>query len=101
MMTTEMIGVAALVLLVYRAIEVLARANMKQRLMRGDVGNTVEVDADKATEAWEKKALGRAKTGGGFVRMPYNERGVTTKTCYVRPLGKHYDRVTLQCEGSK
>ena len=56
MMTTEMIGVAALVLLVYRAIEVLARANMKQRLIRGDVGNTVEVDADKATEAWEKKA---------------------------------------------
>ena len=91
MMTTAMIGVAALVLLVYRAIEVLARANMKQRLMRGDVGNTVELHADKDTEVWEKKALGRAKTGGASIRMPYNERGVTTKTCYVEAPRKHYD----------
>ena len=89
--------VLALVLLLYRAHSTWNHAKHKKQLQSGSTGTSLKVATDSITEPWEKKALSRAKTGGGYIRMPYNNQGVSKRTCYVAPQ-ESPTTLSLQCE---
>ena len=93
----SVLPVIALVVLATRMVWAFRQAHMKRELKQGNIGKKVEVATDRATEIWEKKAIGRAKTGGGYVRMPYNNQGVSKKICFVAPQPVK-DTLTLNCE---
>ena len=86
----------AMLLLISRIVFAFRQAEMKSKLKIA--GNPRTVVVNTITEEWEKKAVGRAKTGGGYIRMPYNGGGTISKNiCYV-PQQAAKKTLIMKCE---
>ena len=89
--------ILGLLWLLYRTHFAFSRAEQKKQLKSGTAGASITFSTEDITEPWEKKAISRAKTGGGYVRIPYNNQGVFKKICYVGPQPSE-KTVSMQCE---
>lgn len=85
----------AMIILILRVVFAFRQAEMKSKLKTSGVPRTVVVNA--ITEEWEQKVVARAKTGGGYIRMPYNRGGVGKKICYV-PQQEVKKTLMMKCE---